>query len=144
MIEPLARKIDLLSEEVSGERVIYDIRRKKAHQLNSTLTWIWNSCDGHTSVERMTEGFEHRFGVANSRDILIEGLKQLESCELLDVPTELPDVQASEPSMTRRSVMASAILMPAVVSIIAPTPADAKSKPDTGDGNDQGNGNGKD
>jgi hypothetical protein len=124
MLHPLARRTDVISEEVSGDCIVYDPRRNKAHHLNSTLTWIWNRCDGQTDVESMTESFECQFGTTISTEMLISGLQQLEKCELLEGPIQLPDVA----SVSRRSVMAGAVLMPAVVSILAPTPAAAQSR----------------
>jgi hypothetical protein len=55
--QPARRKDELISEELSGECVIYDQRRKKAHHLNSTLTWIWHRCDGNTRVKSSIERF---------------------------------------------------------------------------------------
>jgi hypothetical protein len=126
MLRPCARHDDVICEEVSGDCVVYDVRRKKAHHLNATLSWIWNSCDGQTSLETMAEGFERQFGATNSTEVLVSGLQQLERCELLQEPVQLPNIMSQ--SMSRRSVMAGTVLMPAVVSIVAPTPAAAKSK----------------
>jgi hypothetical protein len=128
MLQPLARRTDVISEDVSGDCIVYDTRLKKAHHLNSTLSWIWNSCDGQTSLETMTERFERQFGTNIGGELLVSGLQQLERCELLQEPVQLPAVMSQ--SISRRSVMAGAVLMPAVVSIVAPTPAAAKSKPE--------------
>jgi hypothetical protein len=132
MQQHLERRTDIIYEEVAGECIVYDSNRQKAHHLNSTMTWIWNSCDGQTTLESMTERFERQFGTARTAEIVISGLQQLEHCELLQSPLQFSSTPSTllQPSVTRRSVMAGAVLMPAVVSILAPTPAAAMSKPD--------------
>ena len=62
---PLSRKDQVIAEELSGEYVIYDSRQKKAHHLNPTLTWIWQRCDGNTSIDAMAAAFEKHFDTGN-------------------------------------------------------------------------------
>src|SRR3954466_12602738 len=90
--QPARRKEQLISEEVSGECIIYDQRKKKAHHLNSTLTWIWHKCDGNTRVEALSNAFEQEFDAPNSLHILFTGLKQLQSRQLLETPVNLPEI----------------------------------------------------
>ena len=139
MTRPLARTEDLLSEEVSGECVIYDRRRRKAHNLNSTLTWIWHRCDGQSSIAEIASAFEGQFDVRDGLSAVVTGLKQLEACSLLESQLEAAEF-AHAVSVSRRSVVAGgSILLPALVSVLAPTPAAAKSKPDDS-GGDPGHG----
>ena len=127
--QPARRKDQLISEEVSGECVIYDQRKKKAHHLNSTLTWIWHRCDGNTRVKALSSAFEQEFDASNSLDILFTGLKQLQSRQLLETPVNLPEIATGGKSgISRRAMVAAgSALMPAIVSILAPTPAAASS-----------------
>ena len=141
---PLSRKDQVIAEELSGECVIYDSRQKKAHHLNPTLTWIWRRCDGSNSIDAMAAAFENHFDTQNGMEIVLSGLDQLQSCQLLETPITIPCLTADEKnSVSRRAVvMATSILMPAVISILAPTPASAQS-PGNGKGNGKGNGSGK-
>jgi len=127
--QPARRRDQLISEDVSGECVIYDQRKKKAHHLNSTLTWIWRRCDGNTRVKALSSAFEQEFDASNSLDILFTGLKQLQSRQLLETPVTLPEVATSgKAAISRRAMVAAgSALMPAIVSILAPTPAAASS-----------------
>jgi hypothetical protein len=126
--QPARRRDQLISEEVSGECVIYDQRKKKAHHLNSTLTWIWHRCDGNTPVKALSSAFKQEFDASNSLDILFTGLKQLQSRQLLETPVNLPEIATSAKSISRRAMVAAgSALMPAIVSILAPTPAAASS-----------------
>jgi hypothetical protein len=126
---PVVRTNHLICEELSGECVVYDGRNKRAHHLNSTLTWIWHRCDGNTSIEALAAAFETQFNVTNGLHVLMTGLEQLEARDLLETPLDIPDsVIAERAAVSRRSVVVGgSVLMPLVVSILAPTPAAASS-----------------
>ena len=127
--QPARRKDQLISEEVSGECVIYDQRKKKAHHLNSTLTWIWHRCDGNTRVKALSSAFEQEFDAPNSLHTVFLGLHQLHLRQLLETPVNLPETAtAGKSEISRRAMVAAgSALMPAIVSILAPTPAAASS-----------------
>ena len=76
---PLVRTNQLVCEDVSEECVIYDAREKRAHHLNSTLTWIWRRCDGNTNIEALAASFARAFNIKDGLSILITGLEQLEA-----------------------------------------------------------------
>ena len=138
---PIRQTHDLICEEVSGECVIYDGRQKKAHHLNSTLTWIWNRCDGDTTIEALTAAFNNDFNVTNGRHVVLTGLQQLNAHDLLENHIHISDVVAADKtSVSRRSmVVGGSVLMPLVVSILAPTAEAAKSpNPPRGKGNNKG------
>jgi hypothetical protein len=109
--------------------VIYDSRHKKAHHLNSTLTWIWHRCDGTFSIEELATAFEQHFQVINGTDAVLTGVEQLSSRGLLEEPIDLPaGLLAASGSVSRRTVVVGgSALMPVIASIVAPTPAAAKS-----------------
>lgn len=115
--------------EVSGERVIYDGRGKKVQHLNSTLTWIRNRCDGNTSVQAMAAAFERDFSADNGTHIVMAGLDHLDEGRSLEEAIRINKSMAAETAtVSRRSVMADgSVLMPLVVSMLAPTSAAAKS-----------------
>jgi hypothetical protein len=126
---PVVRTDQLVCEDVSEECVIYDAREKKAHHLNSTLTWIWRRCDGNTTMEALADTFERQFNITDGLPVLITGLEQLEERDLLDNPADLDLLAAEQAAISRRAVVSGgSVLMPLVVSILAPTPAAAKSK----------------
>jgi len=68
----------------------------------------------------------------------------LQSRQLLETPVNLPEIATGGKSEISRRAMVAAgsALMPAIVSILAPTPAAATS--DYQKGNGQGNGQGMD
>lgn len=136
---PFARKEQIISEVVAGEYVLYDGLQKRAHRLNPALSWIWDRCDGSASVEQIATAFEREFAVENGTDAVLTGLKQLDNCELLQRPLEIPQLETFQlPEMTRRQIIAGgSVLMPVLVSIIAPTPAAAKSDKEDKDKKDK-------
>ena len=126
---PIVRTDQLVCEDVSGECVIYDAREKKAHHLNSTLTWIWRRCDGNTTIEALADSFEQEFNITDGLPVLVTGLEQLEARDLLDNTFDFNLLATEQAAISRRAIVAGgSVLMPLIVSILAPTPAAAKSK----------------
>jgi hypothetical protein len=52
---PLARREAIITKEVDGELLVYDVTRDKAHCLNETAAAVWRLCDGRTSVAAIGE-----------------------------------------------------------------------------------------
>jgi hypothetical protein len=68
---PLARREAIITKEVDGELLVYDVTRDKAHCLNETAAAVWRLCDGRTSVAaiaaRLTEDGQPATGAEQSR-----------------------------------------------------------------------------
>jgi hypothetical protein len=56
------RRTDLMTRLIEGEVVILDREAGKVHQLNPTAGYVWNNCDGSSTVgsiaERLAEAFD--------------------------------------------------------------------------------------
>jgi hypothetical protein len=132
MYKPAKRKHDLLLEHLQGDCIVYDNSNKKVHHLNSTLAWVWNHCDGIQSVHELAAAMSDELGFDNANEIVATSLKQLADANLLESNSiDVSALPVPEVLVSRRTVMASAVVIaPAMVSILAPTPAAAKSKPD--------------
>jgi len=76
-VNPLARNNRLVVEELADGCVVYDSNSKKAHSLNSSVTWIWRHCDGSTSVDDMALNFQREFGGSDSMDVILSGSSSL-------------------------------------------------------------------
>ena len=138
MHKPSRREGDVIAEEVSGDCVIYDVATKRAHHLNSTLSWIWKHCDGSRSINDLAAAMQQELGHDRVGDMVSSGLKQLADANLLEPGSVDPHliVAADTSDVSRRAVIAGAsIVAPMITSILAPTPAAAKSKPDKIDKN---------
>ena len=62
-MNPLARHIGLLVEELPGELLIYDLAQNKAHCLNRTAAFVWQQCNGHTTVQQMAAGLHQELNL---------------------------------------------------------------------------------
>jgi hypothetical protein len=51
MEKPIARIEELVTQEIDGELLVYDVRTNKAHQLTETAAFVWKNCDGTKSIE---------------------------------------------------------------------------------------------
>lgn len=118
--KPIARREDLVIQEMPGEVLVYDLQSNKAHCLNETAAAIWKSCDGVNTVadiSRLTKGA--------GEDMVWLAIDQLSEKNLL--AAEIP---AKFSGQTRREVikkvgLAAVVALPIVTSLIAPTAAKA-------------------
>lgn len=59
----LHRRTDLVTRELDGETVILDRVGAKVHQLNLTAAYVWQRCDGASSIQEIAAGLAEEFGV---------------------------------------------------------------------------------
>ena len=138
---PQARGNGLIVQELAHELLVYDRDLNKAHCLNQTAAFIWNHCDGATSVGRIAGLLEKEFDAPVADEFVRLGLDQLWTARLLK---ECIGPSSSESALSRREVLrraglAAAAALPLVTSIIAPTAAQAANcriagQPCTGNG----------
>jgi hypothetical protein len=127
---PLARKADLTIEDLPPEIIVYDHKRNRIHCLNPSTSFIWQRCDGRTTIEDIAAGLPE-IGLPADLDIVRRALKDLARTHLL--ADDQAFANSSLPSrrmLVRRLGLAAgsaATLLPAIRSIVAPTPAMAKS-----------------
>lgn len=121
--QPLARKEKLVIEQMANEVLVYDLESHKAHCLNLTSAVIWQHCNGKNSVIRIIQLASRDLQTSVSEDVVLLALNQLEKFHLLEKQT---DFAFTLPKVSRRDLMkrigvASAIAIPLVTSIVAPT-----------------------
>ena len=124
---PEARRAGLVVQELSGEVLVYDRERNKAHCLNSTAARVWGYCDGKRSVAQIARAIEGEINAPVDEDVIWLGVEQLSKTHLLQEAAKLPEHKSG---LSRREVMkriglAAAVALPVVTSIIAPTAAQA-------------------
>jgi hypothetical protein len=124
---PEARKQGLVVQELSGEVLVYDRQRDKAHCLNSTAALVWERCDGKTSVSQIARAIEGQINAPVDDDVIWLGVQQLNKVHLLQERAELPvqETGLSRRDLIKRIGVAAAVALPVVTSIIAPTAAQA-------------------
>ena len=134
---PLARTDALVIKELQDEVLVYDLQRHKAHCLNSTAASVWRRCDGKLTVPDMTRLLEKEVKTPVKDEVVWLALQQLDKFHLLQNRATRP---SATPGLSRRELVrgigVTALLLPAIISIIAPTAAQAQSscgKPDGAD-----------
>lgn len=120
----LARHRDLVFQELPDELMVYDLIRHKAHCLNRTAALVWHHCDGKTTIAEMAGLLEQEAGSPIDEEVVWYALEKLSKADLLEGKLTVPVTDAlSRRRMMRR--MGAMIVLPAVVSLLAPTVAQA-------------------
>jgi hypothetical protein len=125
-MKPEMRRSGLLLRELVDELVVYDSAQHRAHCLNRTAALVFRNADGTRTLDALAHLVDPTGG-PEAETAMRLALEQLASAGLLE--GELPVAPALS-GMTRREVarrvgIAAAILLPAVATIVAPTPAEA-------------------
>ena len=76
------RRADLTTRELEGETLILDRQHEHVHQLNTSASYVWQRCDGQTTVREIAESMAQDFGIGleeAERDVegLVSRLKEL-------------------------------------------------------------------
>jgi hypothetical protein len=125
---PRGRKRQLITKKVAGELIIYDRESHQVHCLNSTAAFVWTHCDGRTTVATIARLLEDQTKFSVDDDIVLYALEQLNKSRLLK---ESCASFAPRQTMSRRAVMrlgaATALTLPLITSVVAPTAAQAAS-----------------
>ena len=126
---PKARKEGLVVQELSGEVLVFDRERNKAHCLNRTAALVWSHCDGNSSVAEMARAIERETNVPVDEDLIWLGVEQLSKAHLLRERAEMPEHKTglSRREVIRRIGLTAAVALPVVTSIVAPTAAQASN-----------------
>jgi hypothetical protein len=129
-ISPLASSDGLVVKELSGEILVYDLERHRAHCLNSAAARVWKLCDGRTDVAEMKTSLTLHEDETVNGELIWLALAQLKKANLLvsdsqPSPTETRSVSRRE--MVRKLGAGAALALPLVTSLLAPTPAQAAS-----------------
>lgn len=126
----LAREKELIVKELDDEVLVYDLERDKAHCLNYSAAFVWKHCDGQRSVDEIARLMEKEWRTPVNEDAVWFALNKLSKADLLQERVDLPEAKAgiSRRSAVRRLAFGS-LLIPAVISIVAPTALAGASVP---------------
>ena len=135
-MKPKARQDNIVVQTLNHETLIYDLSENKAFCLNDTSALVWRMCDGKRSVEDIGNELSTRFKTPASNDLVYLALDQLGKDGLLETQIENRFLGLSRREVIRKVGFASAIALPLISSIIAPTALMAQSVcvPGTGTG----------
>jgi len=120
---PKARTENLVVQHVTDEILVYDLTTNRAHCLNKTAGFVWSRCTGDKSINEITEAVEAQFGHAVDEDFVRLALDQLENENLLTEKRLAGVVMPNRREAIKRLGLASAIAIPIVSSLLAPSKA---------------------
>jgi len=128
-MKPLARKKNVIIEELPGETVIFDKKNNKVHCLNAIALTVWANANGKRSIADLAKIVAAESGNPCDEALIESAVNQLAGAALLEEAN-------TEKLLSRREVgrkLALAGSCAAVVATItAPTPAKASSQDPTG------------
>lgn len=122
----LARQKDLVVQELPDELMLYDLKRHKAHCLNTTAALVWNHCNGRTTVADMAALLEKEVGSPVDEEVVLYALDKLSKAGLLEEQLDLPSTNGlSRRRMMKRLGAGAMVALPVVISLVSPIAAQA-------------------
>ena len=122
-MKPVARRDGLLTRELKDELLVYARDEHRAHCLNQTAATVFKNADGTRTVADLARLLAPQGDRAESEAVVAEALARLAEAGLLE-GGETP-AGWSRREVVRRVGIGAAVLLPAVASIVVPTPAEA-------------------
>jgi hypothetical protein len=130
-MNPRARKEELLVETVADELTVYDPESHRVHHLNRTAALVWEQCNGERTVAEITASLQTELDPVVDEHLVQHTLDRLAGARLLEgwAARTAEEARTSRRQFVRKVglVGALSLLLPAVTSIVAPTPAQAQS-----------------
>lgn len=118
--KPIARRNDLVVQEMPGETLVYDTRSNKAHCLNESATAIWRDCDGTRTIDEIVSNFNKTTGGPVSDDFVWLALDQLNENGLLEGQVPMRFEGSSRRQALKKIGAASLVALPVIASLVAP------------------------
>ena len=122
---PLSRTDNLVVRELDDETLVYDMERDEAHCLNHTAALVWQQCDGKTTAVQAARILQNQFKVKVDTDLVWLAVKQLRRFHLVEATNKTPSV--SRRDLVLKYAPAALVLLPVIISITSPAPAQAAS-----------------
>lgn len=134
MNKPKARKNDIVIQKVKNETLVYDLKVNKAHCLNETSALIWEMCDGTRGFEEIANKMSLATNSSVSEELVMFACAELQAGNLIEKHDR---ISASFSGMSRREVIrkvgiSSAIALPIIATLAAPSALNAQSCRATG------------
>jgi coenzyme PQQ synthesis protein D (PqqD) len=120
---PLSRTDNLVIRELDDETLVYDMERDEAHCLNQAAALVWNQCDGKTTATQAARALGKELDATIDTDVVWLAVQQLERFHLVEKMRKPPAVSRRE--LVLKYAPAALVLLPIIISITAPTPAQA-------------------
>ncbi len=123
--KPVARRSNLVVQNLDGETLIYDLETNKALCLNQTSAIIWQHCNGKNEISEISNNISGQLKSSVSEDLIWLALEQLKNENLLENKQEFSTGfnHLSRREVIKRVGLATAIALPIVSSVIVPNTA---------------------
>lgn len=114
---------------VRDEVVVYDFRSNRARCLNPTAAAVFRLCDGTHTPRQIAAELTRTLGAPCDEEMVWMALAKLDEGALLDPPLGDRAVDLDRRRLLKKMALTAglSIALPAVWSIVAPTPAYAAS-----------------
>lgn len=122
---PRARTDNLVIRELDDETLVYDMERDEARCLNHAAALVWQQCDGKTTAAQAARFLQNKLDVKVDTDLVWLAVKQLKRFHLVEATAKAPSV--SRRDLVLKYAPAALVLLPVIVSITSPVPAQAAS-----------------
>lgn len=123
----LARREQLVVQEMPDEVLVYDLKTHKAHCLNKTAAFIRNHCDGQTSVAELARLLKDEIGSQVDASMIWYALDNLGRAGLLEGELVPPNRGVSRRRLMRQLGAGTLITIPMVASLLVPNAVHAQS-----------------
>jgi len=126
---PKSRSKDLVVQEFEKETLIYDLKTNKAFCLNEAAAGVWQQCDGQRSLAEIANALSAKYKDSVPEEFVYLALERFGKNDLLEVPLETAGkFEAMERrAMIKKIGLTTAIALPVISSIVAPTALQAAS-----------------
>lgn len=126
-MKPIARKDDLVIQEMGGEILVYDLRNDKAICLNQTSALVWQNCDGKKDALEISKSIEKQLGTSVNENLVYFAIDQLSKERLLEkeVVTDISGLSRRE--VIKKIGFASMVALPVVSMLSFPKSANAQT-----------------
>ena len=115
------------TESLGDEASVYDWAQKQVHAFNPTAATVWRLWYGATSTDAIAEVLHREMGIPEADAVVDLTLKKLALLHLLDLPVES---LRERPAPSRRWLLGRGLataMLPAVYTILTPSPLQAQS-----------------
>ncbi|HTD35399.1 MAG TPA: PqqD family protein [Candidatus Elarobacter sp.] len=121
-----ARTNHLLVESIGDELLVYDRLNHHAHRLNRTAALVWRHCEGKRDPREIAAELGATLGCTLDPRAVTAALDDLAGAGLMEQAPAGPRVSRAHVVRALKAAAVGAAL-PAVVTIVAPAPAEADS-----------------
>lgn len=117
---PIARKINVVVQEMPDEVLVFDMNSNKAHCLNASAAFVWKACNGQNSVADIAREFELTGTGSVTEDFIWLAIDQLQENSLLENEMAPRFEGQSRRQVIKKIGLASMVAVPVIASLVAP------------------------